>query len=568
MAYVGAEYLFTPAATDRDGQPLTFSITNKPAWVSFDEASGTITGTPAVADLGVHVEIVISVTDGIEYAFLPVFSIEVVPEQPPPGGGLAPTISGSPPTSVQTGQRYSFRPTASDPEGQPLSFAVANKPAWASFDAATGELYGTPSADDVGTHSGVSISVSDGVRSSTLPAFAINVSDSANAPPVISGSPATVVSVGTSYVFEPDASDPDGDPITFVATNKPSWMNFDTRTGRLSGVATESVVGTYDDIRIIASDGKAASSLPKFSLMVTTDPVPPPPPPPPPAAAASAATAPAAAGNSAPSISGTPATAVNEGQAYSFQPTASDPDGDALTFSVSGAPTWAIFNAGTGRLSGTPPKGAAGSYPGISISVSDGAATATLPAFSITVNVPANSAPTISGTPVTTVQAGQPYSFQPSASDDDSATLRFGIAGKPAWASFDETTGRLWGTPVEADIGTHTNIVISVSDGVSSASLPSFSITVTGIVRGSAELSWTAPTQNEDGSALTNLAGYKVRYGTSAADLDTVLDVPGASTTDIVIEDLTAGTWYFTVASYTNTGVQSAPAGPVYKTIQ
>jgi len=84
---------------------------------------------------------------------------------------------------------------------------------------------------------------------------------------------------------------------------------------------------------------------------------------------------------------------------------------------------------------------------------------------------------------------------------------------------------------------------------------------------GSAELFWTAPTQNEDGSALTNLAGYTVRYGKSVDSLDQELDVPGAAKTSILIEGLSAGTWYFTVASYTNTGVYSAPAGPVYRTI-
>ncbi len=87
-------------------------------------------------------------------------------------------------------------------------------------------------------------------------------------------------------------------------------------------------------------------------------------------------------------------------------------------------------------------------------------------------------------------------------------------------------------------------------------------------VIGSAELTWTAPTQNEDGSALTNLAGYKVRYGTSPGALSKVLDVVGAGITSAVIEGLAAGTWYFSISSYTNTGVESAPTGTVYKTIQ
>jgi len=84
---------------------------------------------------------------------------------------------------------------------------------------------------------------------------------------------------------------------------------------------------------------------------------------------------------------------------------------------------------------------------------------------------------------------------------------------------------------------------------------------------GSAELAWTAPTKNEDGSALTNLAGYKVRYGQSAGALSQLRDIASPATTSVTIDGLSAGTWYFTVATYTNAGVESAPTGAVSKTI-
>ncbi len=84
---------------------------------------------------------------------------------------------------------------------------------------------------------------------------------------------------------------------------------------------------------------------------------------------------------------------------------------------------------------------------------------------------------------------------------------------------------------------------------------------------GSATLSWRAPTQNEDGSPLTNLAGYRVRYGTNAGALSSVRDVPNPGITTVTIQGLTAGTWYFTLHSYTNVGVESDPTAPVSKTI-
>jgi Putative Ig domain len=89
--------------------------------------------------------------------------------------------------------------------------------------------------------------------------------------------------------------------------------------------------------------------------------------------------------NSAPVISGMPATTVVAGSAYSFQPTATDADGDTLSFSISNKPGWASFSGSTGRLSGTPGTGSVGTYGNIVISVSDGSASARLPAFSIQV---------------------------------------------------------------------------------------------------------------------------------------------------------------------------------------
>jgi len=92
--------------------------------------------------------------------------------------------------------------------------------------------------------------------------------------------------------------------------------------------------------------------------------------------------------------------------------------------------------------------------------------------------VSGNQAPTISGTPGTTIETGAFYSFIPSANDTDGDTLRFEIQGIPAWASFDNSTGALTGSPIQDDVGTDSAIVISVTDGDTDVSLEPFSITV------------------------------------------------------------------------------------------
>jgi hypothetical protein len=177
------------------------------------------------------------------------------------------------------------------------------------------------------------------------------------------------------------------------------------------------------------------------------------------------------------------------------------------------------------------------------------------------------SAPSLSGSAPTTATVGQTYSFAPQVIGG-TGTLTFSIQNKPSWATFNASTGTLSGTPQAGNVGTYFNIVISVSDGAGSGSLPSFSITVaqSGSGAGNATVSWTAPTANTDGSALTDLAGYRIYYGTSSNALNNVVPV-SIGVTSYVVEGLTSGTWYFAVRAYTTAGTESALSNIASKTI-
>lgn len=168
-----------------------------------------------------------------------------------------------------------------------------------------------------------------------------------------------------------------------------------------------------------------------------------------------------------------------------------------------------------------------------------------------------------------TVMPGQSFTVTPQVSGAPAgATLTFSAENAPAWMTFNARTGVLSGSPTEADAGTYSNIVMSVSDGEASASALPFSVTVAEANSGSgnATLSWTPPTTNTNGSALTNLAGYHIYYGTSPEALNKVVTV-SLGVTSYVIEGLTPGVWYFAVNSYTTTGTQSALSSTASKTI-
>jgi len=261
--------------------------------------------------------------------------------------------------------------------------------------------------------------------------------------PTISSVPITSITVGNAFSFTPTATNATSFNIT---GSIPPGLNFNTTTGALSGTPT--TVGTYSNIQITVTNASGSASLPAFSITVT-------------------------AANQAPSISGSPTTSTSTGTAYNFTPSGSDADGNTLTYSINNKPSWASFNSNTGALTGTT---VAGTFSNIQISVSDGSLTTSLPAFSITITAAANHAPTISGTPGTTDIAGTYYSFTPSASDQDGNPLTFSISYIPSGAFFNTATGTLSGIPAA---GTYNNIVISVSDGTATTSLPAFDLMVT-----------------------------------------------------------------------------------------
>ena len=366
----------------------------------------------------------------------------------------------------------------------------------------------------------------------------------ANTAPTISGTPQTSIPAYSTYRFTPTAKDADGDTLHFKILNRPSWATFSYGTGGLYGTPTQT--GTYSDIQIFVTDGHVTKSLPKFSIKVTS------------------------ASNSAPKISGTPATSVVVNNTYSFKPTASDPDGNTLGFSIANRPNWASFNTATGQLSGKPTSSGY-TDTNIIIAVSDGKLTTKLAPFSITVtsaSSTSNSAPKISGTPIKAVNVGNAYSFTPTASDANGDKLTFSIANKPSWASFSSTTGKLSGTPTAAQVGTYSNITIKVSDGKATASLAAFAIAVTAVSSGSAVLSWTLPTRNTNNTVLTNLAGYRIYYGTSSSSLSKTISISNASVSTYVVENLSPATYYFAVKAFNSSGVESDLSNKVSKVVK
>ncbi|WP_042152958.1 Ig-like domain-containing protein, partial [Pseudoalteromonas sp. '520P1 No. 412'] len=344
-----------------------------------------------------------------------------------------------------------------------FTFSSTGLPKWASIDK-KGTVSGTPRNEDV-THEGIvendplsytiHVSGDKGGEGELLVEYAvINVNDT----PTISGSPIKLIVVGEKYDFKPIGNDIDKfDTLRYEIKNIPKWANFDVKTGTLSGTPNHSNVGTTDGIIISVHDEILDAELAPFSLTVYEK----------------------------PKISGTPDKNIAEDTHYEFKPDVSADDKTVIQkISIDNKPSWATFDPETGVLSGTPSNQDVGTTQNIVITLYakqyDVEYELSLEAFNLTVtNV--NDTPSIQGTPKSRVFINQLYTFKPDANDSDIGdTLNFSINILPSWASFDEVTGILSGTPTEDDVDNMTaNIIIKVTDKQGAhSSLAPFSLTV------------------------------------------------------------------------------------------
>ena len=142
----GTAYSYSLVAADADGDTLTMSAANLPAWLTFDSATGTLSGTPSDADAG-DTAVTLTVSDGTD-DITQAFTITVTL---PVAVNNAPVITSTGVTTATVGEAYSYTLMATDADNDTLTMSATIPAAlsWLTFDAATGILSGTPASGDI-----------------------------------------------------------------------------------------------------------------------------------------------------------------------------------------------------------------------------------------------------------------------------------------------------------------------------------------------------------------------------------------------------------------------------------
>jgi len=515
---VNVSYVFQPVATDSDGDKLTFSISNKPVWASFSATSGQLSGTPDARNTGTYQDIRISVTDGTDTTSLAPFSIRVD------------AASGDSRITSGLVAYYPFTEGAGkvvadqSEKGTPMDLAITGSVDWLASGNGV-----RLSGGRVGT-TGAATKVIDALRASNTSTFEVWVLPEN----VTQSGPARMISVGGDTKQQNFMLGQERDEIQarLLHTGKDAAANprLTTSSGVL-GASLVHLVHTYDGAveRLYVNGVQHNETVAvggSYSNWDTADLF--------------------SIGNEA---------SLNRPYAGVIRLVA------VYDRALGTAEILQNFTAGPGVAGSGGTSGSGGTTGGTTNSGGSGTTD------------PVNTAPVIGGTPADSVMVNDSYVFKPTATDADGDALTFSITNKPAWASFSKTSGRLSGTPAAGDAGTYGIIVISATDGIDTVSLPAFSIRVDAAPAaqaGSFTLNWAAPATRTDGTplSLADIDGYRIYYGDSAGSYPNSVNIADGTAQTATVTGVPAGTHYVVMTTYDVGGRESGYSPEISKVAQ
>ncbi len=379
-ANINQVYQYNLVGNDPDGDPIFWSLETRPQGMSLDVTKGTIRWQPKFDQIGLH-EVVIQVIDTQGATSSQRFTLAVN------GVNLPPNITSVPFTRTVTNQTYTYTVVAKDPENGILTYNLGRKPNGMTIDQ-TGKIQWTPT--QVGNYD-IDVLVADNQGATTTQTYQLVVGTQAiNQAPNITSTPLFVANVGSPYQYQIQASDPDGQSLTYQLIESPQGMTINANTGLVQW--NTPITGNYKVV-VAAFDSQGLGVTQGYTL--------------------------AAKVNSLPVIRSTnPPTGAIPGVAYRYDIQATDPDGGILNYSLDAtSQAKGITLDESGRLSWTPSNSQTGIH-AITLTITDAAGGKVTQSFNLTVAPDTTAPKVIINRNKNFTNKGEAVSFQVSATDN------------------------------------------------------------------------------------------------------------------------------------------------------
>lgn len=495
-----------------------------PSGVTFNSASGVLSGTPAAGTSGSY-PVTFTAHNGIGTDATQGFTLNI---------DQSPSITSASSATIVAGTPGSFTVVATGFPAPTLS-ETGNLPTGVTFNSATGVLSGTPTSSGV---FGISFTAHNGAGSDAIQSFALTVNQSA----AITSSNNITMVVGIAGSFSVTGTGFPA-PTLSEAGALPNGVHF--TAGTFAGTPAAGTTGTYPTT-ITAHNGVGADATQSFMLTV----------------------------NQAPAITSANAATFDIGAFGSFTMTFTGSPPPVIGESGT-LPGGVAFNASTGELSGTPAAGTTGTYP-ITFFASNGFGSAATQNFTLTVGQAANT-PSINSPNSATFVVGTAGSFLVTATGSPTPTLSE-TGPLPSGVTFNTATGILSGTPAVGSLASYP-IMFTAANGVGTNATQSFTLAVDSVPAittepanqtvavGQAATFMVAGTGSAPLTYQWQMNGVDIGGATSSAYTTPVTTVNDNGTSFTVIVSNPVGTINSTVATLTVNTPPTITVSPANQTV-
>ena len=395
VAIAGELYAYDAVAVDPDHDPVFWSLDQAPDGMAIDLETGRVRWTPNQDQLGPH-NVTLRAEDPFLAGDIQSFTVEVR------SSNLPPIVTTTPETTAFVDENYRYHVGAEDPDGDALTFTLAEAPAGMTIDTQSGLIQWQPTPDDVGLHV-VHVQVTDTSGGETEQVYPVTVeAQRPNEPPVITSAPVLSATLEDPYTYQVTAFDPDNDTVAFELVEGPVGMVIDTASGLITWtpLVDQAGVHTVTVAAVDAHDGRGTQS---YAVIAEV--------------------------NNAPQIVSEPLETVAAGALYLYDVNAEDPEGDRLSFELIAAPEGMAIDA-FGRIEWQSGLSDLGSHL-VSVRVTDTHGASDTQTFDLTVNADTDPPNVQIGFPTNLFRLGDAALFQVLATDDigvETVSLRLGDA--------------------------------------------------------------------------------------------------------------------------------------------